>query len=185
MKPPRRAARLIAQISLLVALAATSAVLMLRTHLGDEETIYRQGTINEVVQQGPVTIGRVQWKLESLEVYTQLVDGEKKKISLDQPEGSVVILAKVSITPLDGLKMGADGFSCSSSLRDDRGNLWGQQSVSGLALPTNCGDDDHPFSRNKAGLLAQVYVVPQSAVPHLTGLQIESLSEYRRVLLAR
>lgn len=185
MKTPQRAARLVAQISLLVALAGTSSVLMLRTHLGDEETIYRQGTITEVVQQGPVTIGRVQWKLESLEVYTQLVNAEKKKISLDQPAGSVVILAKASITPLDGLKMGADGFGCSAKLRDDRGNLWEQQAAYGLALPTNCGDDDHPFTRNKAGVLAQVYVVPESAVPHLTGLQIENLSEYRRILLTR
>lgn len=185
MKRSHRALRLTAQVSLLVAIASTSALLLVRPYLLDQDKVYRQGTITEVVQQGPVTIGQVQWKLESLEVYTQLVDAEKKKIALEQPAGSVVILAKASVTPLDGVKMGADGFGCSAKLRDDRGNVWEGQSAYGLALPTNCGDDDHPFTRNKTGQLAQVYVVPESAVPHLTGVQVENLSEYRRVLLTR
>jgi hypothetical protein len=185
MKSPQRAVRLTVQISLLVALAATSAVLLLRTYLGDEETVYKSGSVTEVVQQGPVTIDQVQWKLESLEEYTQLVNAEKKTISLDQPAGSVIILAKVAITPLDGVKVGAGGFSCTTKLRDDRGNIWPSQDAFGFALPTRCSDDDHPFVRNKTGVLAQVYVVPKSAVPHLSGIQVETLTDYRRVLLTR
>ncbi len=73
-------------------------------------------------------------ELESLEVYTQLVNDEKKKIALEQPAGSVVILAKTFITPLDGLKMGADGFSCPAKLRDDRGNVWESQNAFGFTL---------------------------------------------------
>ena len=185
MKSSQRAVRLTVQISLLVALAATSAFLLLRTYLGDAEKVYKGGSVTEVVQQGPVTIDRVQWKLESLEEYTQLVDTEKKTISLDQPAGSVIILAKVAITPLDGLKLGAGGFSCTTVLRDDRGNIWPSQDAFDFALPTRCSDDDHPFVRNKTGLLAQVYVVPKSAVPHLSGIQVETRTDFRRVLLTR
>jgi hypothetical protein len=178
----RRVLRLAAQISLLVALAGTSTVLLLRPYLDDDgERIYRQGTVSEVAQQGPVTIDHVQWKLESLEVYTQLVNTEKKKITLDQPAGSVVILAKIAITPLAG----TSGLSCSAKLRDDRGNLWENQAAFDFALPTSCNDDEHPFALNKTGQLAQVYVVPESAVPHLTGVQVENQREYRRVLITR
>lgn len=185
MKRSHRAIRLTAQISLLIAVAATSALLLLRTYLTDQDKVYRQGSITEVVQQGPVTIGRVEWKLESLEVYTQLVDDEKKKIDLEQPAGSVVILAKAAVTPLDGVKMTDGGFPCTAMLRDDRGNVWKNQAAFGLELPTSCSDSDHPFTRNKANQLVQVYVVPQSAVPHLSGIQVENLAEYRRVLLTR
>ncbi|MEV6416990.1 hypothetical protein [Kribbella sp. NPDC051718] len=185
MKLSQRTVRLTVQISLLVALAATSAFMLLRPYLGDTETIYKNGAVTEVVQQGPVTIEQVQWKLESLEEYTQLVDTEKKTISLDQPAGSVIILATIAITPLDGVKLGAGGFFCTAKLRDDRGNLWPSQDAFDFALPTRCSDDDHPFVRNKTGQLAQVYVVPKSAVPHLSGIQIENQSDYRRVLLTR
>ncbi|NEA33339.1 hypothetical protein [Streptomyces sp. SID13031] len=185
MKSPQRALRLAVQVSLLIALAATSAVLLLQTYLGDPEKVYKDGSVTEVVQQGPVTIDRVQWKLESLEAYTQLVDAEKKKISLDQPAGSVVIVAEVAITPLDGLAMGASGFTCVAKLRDDRGNIWESQSAYDFALPTSCGDDDHPFTRNKTGRLAQVYVVPESAVAHLSGIQVETRNDFRRVLMTR
>jgi hypothetical protein len=185
MKLSQRTVRLTVQISLLVALVATSALMLLRPYLDNAETIYKNGAVTEMVQQGPVTIDRVQWRLESLEEYTQLVNTEKKTISLDQPAGSVIILAKIAITPLDGLKLGAGGFSCDAKLRDDRGNLWPSQDAFEFALPTRCSDDDHPFARNKAGLLAQVYVVPKSAVPHLSGIQVEAGSDYRRVLLTR
>jgi hypothetical protein len=185
MKSSQHAVRLTVQISLLLALAATSALLLLRTYLGDPERVYKGGAVTEVVQQGPVTIDRVQWKLESLEEYTQLVDTEKKTISLDHPAGSVLILAKVAITPLDGLKLGAGGFSCNAVLRDDRGNVWPSQDAFDFALPTRCSDNDHPFVRNKTGQLAQVYVVPKSAVPHLSGIQIETRTDFRRVLLTR
>ncbi|WP_328331508.1 hypothetical protein OHA70_11600 [Kribbella sp. NBC_00382] len=177
----QRVLRLAAQISLLVALAGTSTVLLLRPYLDDDgERIYRQGTVSEVTQ-GPVTIDHIQWKLESLEVYTQLVDQEKKKITLEQPAGSVVILATIALTPLPGVSTPV----CSAKLRDDRGNLWESQYATGLALPTSCTDDEHPFKLNRTDQLAQVFVVPESAVPHLTGIQVENQREYRRVLITR
>lgn len=185
MTRSQRVLRLTAQVSLLVALASTSALVLLRPYLTDNDKLFRQGDITEVVERGPVTIDFVQWKLESLEVYTQLVNAEKKKIELDQPAGSVIVLAKASVTPLDGLKMGADGFTCNAKLRDDRGNVWESQSAYGLPMATRCSDEDFPFTRNKAGVVAQVFVVPASAVPHLSGIEIENLSEYRRVLLTR
>jgi hypothetical protein len=177
----QRALRLAAQIALLIALAATSAVLLLRPYLGDEERVYRQGEVTEVATRGPVTIAKMEWKLESLEVYTQLVDEKKEKITLDQPAGAVVVVAKIALTP----RAGGSKLGCSAKLRDDRGNLWATQYASGFELPTSCSDDDHPFSRDKTGQLAQVYVVPESALPHLTGIQIENQAEFRRVLLTR
>jgi hypothetical protein len=180
-----RTLRLTAQVSLLLTLLALSAFLLLRTYLGDTERIYNDGAVTEVVGHGPVTIGKVRWQLDSLLPYTRLADADHKKIDLEQPAGSVVIVVTASITPLDGLKMGASGFTCSAMLRDDRGNVWKAKSPYGLSLPTYCGDDQHPFTRNKTGRIAQVYVVPQSAVPHLSGIQVESTSETRRVLLTR
>jgi hypothetical protein len=180
-----RAIRLTAQASVLLTLLALSAFLLLRTYLGDEERVYRDGAVTEVAGRQPVTIGKVRWKLDSLKPYTQLADAEHKKIDLEQPAGSVIILVTASITPLDGLKMGSTGFPCSAMLRDDRGNLWKSKSAYGYPLPTYCGDDDHPFTRNKTGRIAQVYVVPQSAVPHLSGIQVENSEEQRRVLLTR
>lgn len=185
MNPSNRTFRLTAQISLLLALLALSAFLLLRTYLGDDERLYKEGAVNEVVERGPVTIGNVAWKLDSFQPYTQLVDEEKKPISLEQPAGSVVILVKASVTPLEGLRLKDGGFTCEAKLRDDRGNVWKSQSAFGLELPTYCADDDHKFELNKPGQVAQVFVVPASAVPHLTGLQLENLEERRRVLLAR
>jgi hypothetical protein len=186
MNPSYRAVRLAAQISLLLALLSTSAFLLLRTYLGDEEKVYKDGQITEVTKQGPVTIGDVEWKLVALQPWTQLVDAEKKPIQLDdQPAGSVVIVARIEITPRDGLRMDSNGFSCEAKLRDDRGNVWKGQSAYGFALPTYCGDEDHPFTRNKTGQLAQIYVVPKSAVPHLSGIQVENLEDRRRVLITR
>ena len=185
MNPSNRLLRLTAQVSLLIALLAVSAFLLLRVYLDDAETVYDNGAVTEVVEQGPATIGLVEWKLDSLQPYTQLMDAEKKKIDLDQPAGSVVIVATASVTPKDGLKMDSDGFICEAKLRDDRGNLWKSQSAYGFPLPTYCGDDDHPFVRNRASKIAQVYVVPESAVQHLTGIQIENLEERRRILLTR
>ncbi|MFC5261701.1 hypothetical protein ACFPJ1_06215 [Kribbella qitaiheensis] len=185
MNPSNRLLRLTAQISLLIALLGVSAFLVLRVYLDDEENVYDNGAVTEVVGPGPATIGLVEWKLDSLQPYTKLVDDNNKPIDLDQPAGSVVIVATASLTPKDGLKMDSDGFTCEAKLRDDRGNLWKSQSAYGFPLPTYCDDDDHPFTRNKAGKLAQVYVVPESAVPHLTGLQVENLKERRRILLTR
>ncbi|GAA1564281.1 hypothetical protein GCM10009789_16950 [Kribbella sancticallisti] len=185
MNVSHRAVRLTAQIALLLALLSTAAFLLLRTYLGDEERIYNEGAITEVVTGGPVTIGNVEWKLEALQPWTQLVDAEKKPISMDQPAGSVVVVARIAITPRDGLKMNSNGFSCEARLRDDRGNVWKGQSAYGFALPTYCGDEDHPFTRNKPGEVAQIFVIPQSAVAHISGIQVENLEERRRVLITR
>jgi hypothetical protein len=183
MRLANRAVRLAAQISLLLGLLSTSAFLLTRTYLGDDEQIYNDGAITEVVSKGPVTIDNVEWKLDSLQTYTKLVDDEVEEISLCQPAGAVIIFATATVTPLDGLYMKDNGFSCSADLRDDRGNVWEGQQPYGYPVPTYCSDDDHPFTRNKPAKIAQVYVVPASVVPHLTGIQVENLEERRRVLL--
>ena len=54
---------------------------LLRSYLDDEERLYDEGRITEVVQgPGPVTIGNVEWKLDTLQAYTQLVDDEGEEI---------------------------------------------------------------------------------------------------------
>ncbi len=180
-----RAVRLAAQISLLLALLATSVVLVVRTYLGDEETVFKEGNVNEVVSQGPVLIGDVEWKLESLEPWTQLVDEEQEPIRLQQPAGSVILVAKLALTPKPGLKMNSTGFTCEATLRDDRGSEWKTQTPYGFPLPTYCGDSDHPFTINKTGVVAKIFVVPESAVPHISGIQVENNEERRRVLITR
>jgi hypothetical protein len=179
-----RAFRWTAQISLLLILTGISAYLTVFNYLGNKERVFREGPVTEVVGHGPVEIAKVRWQLDSLQPYTRLVDTDKKEIELDHPAGSVIIVAKVSVTPLDGLKMN-DGFTCEAKLRDDRGNVWEDSSVFGFELATYCGDDDRPIERNQTGQIAQVYVVPASAVPHLVGIQVEdqSIDVLRRVLL--
>jgi hypothetical protein len=174
--------RRISQVSLLLVLLSLSAYLLLRTYLDDEEQRYKAGTVTEVVGRGPVEIGHINWKLDSMQAYTKLVDDQKKPIDLDVPAGSMIVLVKISITPLDGLWIN-NGFSCEAMLRDDRGNTWKGQEAYGLALPTFCSDDDHPIERNRTAQIAQVYVVPKSAVPHLVGITTEHLEDFRRVLL--
>jgi hypothetical protein len=184
MRIAGRATRLAAQISLLVALLATGLFVMLRSYLDDDERLYGEGRINRVVNNGgPVTIGHVEWKLDKLQAYTSLVDDEGEKISLDQPAGSVVMVATLSVTPHQGILLKDGGFSCSAVLRDDRGNTWQSQSAFGFELPTSCTDDDHPFELDKPGTIAQIYVVPESAVPHLTGVVVENLDERNRFLV--
>ncbi|WP_344233643.1 hypothetical protein [Kribbella hippodromi] len=178
-----RTSRLTVQISLLVSLLAVGVVVMLRPYIADEEQIYKQGRIDQVVSQGPVTIGHVEWKLESLKAYTTLVDDEGKPISLGAPAGAVVVVANLTATPRDGLFLKERGFSCGSTLRDDRGNSWEDQQAYGYPLPTYCSDDDHPFTMNKPAKVAQVYVVPKTAVPHLTGIVFEDFDERRRAML--
>ena len=184
MRIATRASRLAAQISLLLGLLSTSGYLLTKTYLGDEEQIYNGGVITDVVKGGgPVTIANVEWKLDSLVASTRLVDDEGEEIELGQPSGSVILVATATLTPLDGLYMKDGGFTCKASLRDDRGNVWEGQSAYGYPLPTYCADNDHPWTRNKPGKLAQIFVVPASAVPHLTGIQIENQPEYRRILI--
>ena len=184
MRIAGRATRLAAQISLLVALLATGLFVMLRSYLDDDERLYDEGRINQVVNKGgQVTIGNVEWKLDKLQAYTQLVDDEGEKISLDQPAGSVVMVATLTVTPREGIFLKDGGFSCSAVLRDDRGNMWQGQSAFGFEMPTSCSDDDHPFELGKPGTIAQIYVVPASAVPHLTGVVVENLDESNRFLI--
>ena len=87
MNPSNRLLRLTAQISLLIALLGVSAFLLLRVYLDDEENVYDNGAVTEVVGPGPATIGLVEWKLDSLQPYTKLVDDKEKAIDLDQPAG--------------------------------------------------------------------------------------------------
>jgi hypothetical protein len=178
-----RAFRWTAQISMLATLLGLSSYLTVHNYLGDEERVYREGAVTEVVGHGPITIDHIRWQLDSMQPYTRLVDKEQKEIDdVEHPAGSVIILAKVSVTPLDGLKMN-NGFTCKAQLRDDRGNIWESQDAFGYELATYCGDDDRPIKRNETGKIAQVYVVPASAVPHLLGLQVEDLTDRRRVLM--
>jgi hypothetical protein len=174
--------RRVSQVALLLVLLSLSAYLLLRTYLGDEEQLYNVGTVTEVVGRGPVEIGHIKWKIDSMQAYTKLVDDQKEPIDLDVPAGATIVLVKISITPLDGLRMN-NGFTCEALLRDDRGNTWKKQDAYGLALPTFCGDDEHPIERNQTAQIAQVYVVPKSAVPHLVGITTEYQRDYRRVLL--
>ncbi|TCC52970.1 hypothetical protein E0H75_04305 [Kribbella capetownensis] len=179
-----RAVRWGVQLALLLALLSTSSFLMLRDYIDNDEELFDEGRVTEVVKQGPVTIGDVEWKLDSLETYTTLVNDEGEEISLDdKPAGSVIVVAKMTVTPLDGLYMKENGFSCSANLRDDRGNLWQTKQPFKFALPTYCTNEDQPFYRNKPGVLAGVYVVPESAVPHLTGVVVQNLAERRRIIL--
>jgi hypothetical protein len=173
--------RRISQVALLLVLLSLSAYLLLRTYLDDEEQRYKAGAVTEVVSRGPVEVGHVKWKLDSMQAYTRLVDDEKKPIDVDVPAGAIIVLVKISITPLDGLMM--DGFACEALLRDDRGNTWKGEDAYGLALPTFCSDDDLPVERNHPSQIAQVYVVPKSAVPHLVGITTENIDDFRRVLL--
>ena len=48
---------------------------------------------------------------------------------------------------------------------------------------SSCSDDDHPLKLNQPNKLVKLFVVPASAVPHLVGVQVGSLDEYRRVLI--
>ncbi|WP_405063127.1 hypothetical protein OG474_16240 [Kribbella sp. NBC_01505] len=183
MTGANRAARLAAQISLLLVLLATSCFLMLKTYLGDPEQNFNDGAINHVASKGPVTVGKVGWQLDSLTVYTRLVDTKGKEISIERPAGSVIVVAELQVTPLDGLRLDDGGFLCAASLRDDRGNSWQTTNAFRFTLPTGCSDDDHPFARNKANKLAQVYVVPQEAVSHLQGVVLTDRDEYERFLI--
>ncbi|MFK4083333.1 hypothetical protein ACI2LF_04435 [Kribbella sp. NPDC020789] len=183
MKDATRAARLAAQISLLLVLLATGCFLTLKTYLGDPEQNYNDGAIDHVVAKGPVTIGQVGWQLDSLAVYTRLVDEKGKELSLSRPAGAVIVVAQLRVTPLDGLRLEEGGFLCATSLRDDRGNIWPTTNAYDYPVPTDCSDDDHPMVRNKANKIAQVFVVPQEAVPHLQGLIVTNRDEYERFLI--
>jgi hypothetical protein len=185
MRLPDRLLQLTARISLLIALASLSAYLLVRPYLGDPETLYNQGTVNETVSRGPVTMDKVRWQVGSMQLYTHLVDEDQRKITLDNNvPGSVVVAVHVAVTPLDGVdQLSSGGFVCETSLRDDRGNVWKNQDVATELGPSSCSDDDHPLKPNQPNKLVKLFVVPASAVPHLVGVQVGSLAEYRRVLI--
>ncbi|MFB6723422.1 hypothetical protein ACFCV3_24800 [Kribbella sp. NPDC056345] len=183
MTGPNRAARLAAQISLLLVLLATSCFLMLKTYLGDPEQNFNDGAINHVVDKGPVTIGRATWQLDSMSVYTRLVNTKGEEIKVDRPAGAVIVVAQLRVTPLDGLRLQDGGFHCATSLRDDRGNSWQTTNAFRFPVPTTCSDYDTPLVRNKPNKIAQIYVVPEEALPHLQGVVITNRDDYERFLL--
>ena len=183
MKSTTRIARLAAQISLLLVLLATSCFLMLKTYLGDPEQNFNDGAINKVVAKGPVTLGRVQWQLDSMSVYTRLVDNDGEEVKVPRPAGSVIVVAQLRVTALEGLRLKEGGFTCFANLRDDRGNVWKTTNAFDFVIPTSCSDNDHPFTRNKPTKIAQVFVVPQEAVKHLQGVTVVNRDDYERVLI--
>jgi hypothetical protein len=178
-----RALRLTVRIGLLVAMLSSTAFVVLRPYLDDDERIYGEGRIDTVLRQGPVTIGHAEYKLDSLKVYAALVDKDGEEISMSAPAGSVFVVAMLSVTPRAGLYLKDKGFTCEVSLRDDRGNAWDDQQAYGFPYATYCSDDDHPFTMDKSQQLAQIFVVPASAVPHLTGVVVEDFRERRRILV--
>jgi hypothetical protein len=178
-----RATRVTLQITLLLAMLSTGLFVMLRPYLTDDERLFDNGRITEVYEQGPATIGGVEWKLDSLQAYTILVDDEGESQDLGKPPGSVIMMATLTVTAGDQVRIKDGGFSCSAVLTDDRGNTWNNQGVFGLKVPTSCTDDENPFKAGKPATIAQVYVVPASAVPHLTGVLLENLDERRRILI--
>src|SRR4051812_12593666 len=161
--------RVTARVAVLIALLALIVWTIYKPTL-DEATKRREETITDVVSKGPVEVGHVRWTLDSLRVYTKLADAEGRAVELDAPAGASIVVAVLDIRPLAGLKMN-NGFTCDAQLVDDQNNIWkAEDNVFGMALPTYCGDDDHPFVRNKSGKLMKVFVVPTVVVPRLLGV---------------
>ncbi|MGW6280340.1 hypothetical protein [Kribbella sp. NPDC055071] len=183
MKIASRASRLVVQFALLLALLSTSAFVLLRNYLDDPERLYENGKIDQVVSKGPVTVDHVDWTLNSLQAYTKLIDTDGEPIDLPQPAGSVIMVATMTVTPREGTYLKDKGFQCAASLTDDRGNTWDGQQPYKFKLPTYCTNDDFPWTLNKPGQIAQVYVVPASAVPHLTGVLVGDSGGYFRVMI--
>ncbi|TCC11773.1 hypothetical protein [Kribbella soli] len=178
-----RASRLVVQISLMIALLGVGTFSVVHPYLSDDEDLYKQGRIDEVVSQGPVTVQSIEWKLDSLKVYTAILNEDGEAIDLAAPAGSTYVLATLTVTPRKGLQLDDRGFSCEAKLHDSKGNIWEDTQATGYPLPTFCGDDDHPFTMDKPGKVAKVYVVPKSDVPNLIGLTVEDFYIHRRVLI--
>ncbi|GAA3079369.1 hypothetical protein JOF29_004944 [Kribbella aluminosa] len=178
-----RVSRMVIQITLLLALLGVGTFVLLRPYLSDDEGLYKQGRIDQVVSEGPVTIANVEWKLDSLKVYTKILNGDGEPIELDGPAGTVVVLATITVTPKPGLYLKDHGFTCDAVLRDDKGNTWKDQQAYGYPLPTYCGDSDHPFTMDKPAKIAKIFVVPRSDVPNLVGLTTEDFYVHKRVLI--
>ncbi len=178
-----RASRLVVQSSLMVALMGLGVFSVVHPYLSDDEDLYKQGRIDEVVSQGPVTVQDIEWKLDSMKAYTAILNEDGEAIQLDAPAGSIFVLATLTVTPRKGLQLDDQGFSCDADLRDSKGNTWEDTQATGYPLPTFCGDDDHPFTMDKPGKVAKVYIVPKSVVPDLIGLTVEDFYIHRRVLI--
>jgi hypothetical protein len=178
-----RASRLVVQVTLLAALLGVGTFTLLHPYLSDDERLYKEGRIDEVVSQGPVTVQSIEWKLDSLKAYTAILNEDGEAIKLDAPAGSMIVLATLTVTPRKGLMLKERGFSCDALLRDGKGNTWDDTQAFGYPLPTYCGDDDHPFTMDKPAKIAKVYIVPKSAVPNLVGLTVEDFYIHRRVLI--
>lgn len=183
MKLASRASRLVVQIGLMIALLGVGTFTVLHPYLSDDEDLYKQGRIDEVVSQGPVTVQSVEWKLDSMKAYTAILNEDGEAIELDAPAGSIFVLATLTVTPRKGIQLDDRGFSCDALLRDSKGNTWDDTQATGYPLPTFCGDDDHPFTIDKPGKVAKVYIVPKSDVPNLIGLTVEDFYIHRRVLI--
>lgn len=178
-----RASRLAVQFSLMVALLGLGFFTLLHPYLSDDEDLYKQGRIDEVVSQGPITVQDIEWKLDSLKIYTAILNADGEAIELAAPAGSTYVLATLTVTPKKGTMLQNRGFSCDAVLRDSKGNTWDDTQATGYPLPTFCGDDDHPFTMDKPAKVAKVYIVPKSVVPNLIGLTVEDFYVHRRVLI--
>jgi hypothetical protein len=183
VKLASRASRLVVQITVMVALLGVGTFTLLHPYLSDDERLYKEGRIDEVVSQGPVTVQDIEWKLDSLKAYTAILNEDGEAIELDAPAGSTYVLATLTVTPRKGLMLNDRGFSCDALLRDSKGNTWDDTQATGYPLPTFCGDDDHPFTMDKPAQVAKVYIVPKSVVPNLVGLTVEDFYVHRRVLI--
>ncbi|MFI7059929.1 hypothetical protein ACIBL3_03005 [Kribbella sp. NPDC050124] len=193
MRGLNRAARLAAQISLLLALMSTSAYMLTRVYLDDDERIYNEGNINEMATSGgPVTIGHVEWKLDSLQPYTRIVDKKGEEIGMGGTAGTILMIAKLTATPRQGVYLKDGGFTCGADLWDDRGNVWQPgPNTSDWELPTNCyaddSDDDgkdEKFEIDKPRQVAMIYVIPADAASHVIGVSMQDRDGFRRVLIA-
>jgi hypothetical protein len=166
---PSRAVTLVSQLALLLMLLSLSVFITVRAVLGDQDTFEKQIPITQVTKKGPATVDDVVWQLESLQVYTRLVNADKEPVDADVPDGAVIVKAVVKLTATDRTRIN-DGFTCDAQLRDDRGNVWSTADVFGIELPTFCGDSDLTIVRGTPFKVAKIYFIPKEAVPHIVGL---------------
>jgi hypothetical protein len=160
----------VSRFSLLVLLLALGGYLTVRMELGDEDTFKKEAPVTEVVgKKTTAEVEDIKWRLDSLAVYTRLLDEKKEEVDVEVPDGAVIVYATLTLTPTDRSKLN-DGFSCDAELMDDQGNVWEDEDAFGIALPTFCGDDDLNIVRGKPVKIAKVYVIPEKSVPNVVGL---------------
>jgi hypothetical protein len=166
---PSRALTLVSRFALLLMLLSLSVFLAVRAVLGSQDTFEQEIPVTQVAKKGPATVDNVVWELDSLQVYTRLVNENKEPVDADVPDGAVIVKAVLKLTATDRTRLD-DGFTCDAQLRDDRGNVWEDEDVFGIGLPIFCGDDDLKIVRGKPFKVAKVYFIPKEAVPHIVGL---------------